>query len=183
MQNGHYKQQSLVSLCPGFISPPSSSRQSLVHAWCTLSGCPCKDCSLRRSQGSTCSDHSADCVHHQSAWVHNDHFEHLRSHAASLSIKAHSRREHSPLNTRQNRRDIIRRTPPILQNIQAQLSSIINIRMEHLANKLDARRFVWVLFFEVHDESECAVFERRVRRPDDDCVPVHAVESAAIRPR
>lgn len=113
----------------------------------------------------------------------NDHFEHLRSHATSLSIKAHSRREHSPLNTRQNRRDIIRRTPPILQNIQAQLPSIINIRMEHLANKLDARRFVWVLFFEVHDESECAVFERRVRRPDDDCVPVHAVESAAIRPR
>jgi len=31
--------------------------------------------------------------------------------------------------------------------------------MEHGADKLDARRFVGVLLFKVHDESECAVFE------------------------
>jgi len=44
--------------------------------------------------------------------------------------------------------------------------------MEHLADELDARGFVGVLFFEVHDEAEGAVFEGRVRGADDYCVPV-----------
>ena len=66
---------------------------------------------------------------------------------------------HSPLHTRQDRRHIVCRTPSVLQDIQTQLSCTIDVRVEHLADELDSGRFVGVLFFEVHDESECAVFE------------------------
>ena len=44
--------------------------------------------------------------------------------------------------------------------------------MEHLADKLDAGWLVRVLFLELHDESESAILERRICRPDDDCVPL-----------
>jgi hypothetical protein len=44
--------------------------------------------------------------------------------------------------------------------------------MKHLTDELDGRRFVWVLFFEVHDESEGAIFEGCVGWTDDYCVPV-----------
>jgi hypothetical protein len=43
--------------------------------------------------------------------------------------------------------------------------------MEHLADEFDARRFVGVLLFEVHDQAEGAVFEGRVGWADDDGVP------------
>lgn len=45
--------------------------------------------------------------------------------------------------------------------------------MEHLANKLDARRLIGIGFFEVHDEAERAIFERCICRSDDDGIPSH----------
>lgn len=54
--------------------------------------------------------------------------------------------------------------------------------MEHLAYEFDAGGFVGVLFFEVHDESESAVFEGGVRGTDYYCVPVYtsAMVSAVL---
>jgi hypothetical protein len=78
---------------------------------------------------------------------------------------------HVPLNARQNRRNIISRTPPILQDIQTQLARAIDIRMEHHRYKLDARGLIWVCFIKVHDKAEGAIFERRVGGTDYDCVP------------
>jgi hypothetical protein len=43
--------------------------------------------------------------------------------------------------------------------------------MEHLAYKFHTRGLVGVLFFEVHDQAECAIFERRVGGADDDGIP------------
>lgn len=43
--------------------------------------------------------------------------------------------------------------------------------MEHLADELDARRLVWVLFFKVHNESESAVFERSIGRANNNRIP------------
>jgi hypothetical protein len=43
--------------------------------------------------------------------------------------------------------------------------------MEHLADKLHTGRLVGVLFFEIHDQAECAIFERRVGGADDDGIP------------
>lgn len=56
-----------------------------------------------------------------------------------------------PLNACQNRSYIICRTPPVLQDIQAQLSRTIDIRVKHLADELDSWRFVRILLFKVHD--------------------------------
>lgn len=43
--------------------------------------------------------------------------------------------------------------------------------MEHRANKLDSRRLVWVLLFELHNETKSTVFERGVCRTDNDGIP------------
>ena len=43
--------------------------------------------------------------------------------------------------------------------------------MEHLADEFHARGLVGVLFFEVHDQAECAIFERRIGGADDDGIP------------
>lgn len=67
--------------------------------------------------------------------------------------------ENIPLNTRQNRSHIVRRTPPILQDVQAQFPRGINIRMEHLTDELDSRRFIRVCFLKVHYKAESAVFK------------------------
>lgn len=76
-----------------------------------------------------------------------------------------------PLNTCQNSRNIVCRTPPVLQNIQTQLSSCINIRMKHLANELDGGGLVWILFLEGHDKSKSSIFKGSVCRTDNDGVP------------
>jgi hypothetical protein len=76
-----------------------------------------------------------------------------------------------PLNTRQDCCDIVRRRPPVLQNIQTQLACAIYVWMEHLADKLHARWLVRVGFFEMHDEAEGAIFERCISRAYNDCVP------------
>lgn len=56
-----------------------------------------------------------------------------------------------PLNACQNRSHIICGTPPVLQDIQAQLSRTINIRVKHLTDEFDTRWFIRILLFEVHD--------------------------------
>lgn len=81
---------------------------------------------------------------------------------------------HSPLNTRQDRRDVVCRAPPVLQDVQAELPGGVHVRVEHLADELDLRRFVGVLFLELEDELEGAVFEGGVPRSDDDGVPTRA---------
>ena len=43
--------------------------------------------------------------------------------------------------------------------------------MKHLANKLDARRFVWVLLLKMHDKPKSPVLEGCIRGTDDDRVP------------
>jgi hypothetical protein len=43
--------------------------------------------------------------------------------------------------------------------------------MEHLADEFDARGFVGILFFEVHDETESTVLEWGVGGTDDDGIP------------
>lgn len=78
-----------------------------------------------------------------------------RSHAVAKDTNA-------PLNTRQDRGDIVCRTPPILQNVQAQLPRRIHIRMKHLRYELDSWRFVRIRFFELHYQSERAVFKGSV---------------------
>ena len=67
---------------------------------------------------------------------------------------------------------IVCRTPPVLQDVQAQLPRPIYVWMEHLADELDQRGFVWVLLLELHNESEGAVLERRVGRAYNDGVPI-----------
>lgn len=80
-----------------------------------------------------------------------------------------------PLDTRQDSRHIICRTPPVLKNIQAQFASGVYVGVEHVADEFDSGRFVRVLLFEVHNESECAVFEGSICWADDDCVPFEGV--------
>ena len=56
-----------------------------------------------------------------------------------------------PLDACQDRSHIICRTPPVLQDIQAQFAGAVDIRMKHLADEFDPWWFVWILLFEVHD--------------------------------
>jgi hypothetical protein len=77
-----------------------------------------------------------------------------------------------PLDARQDSCHIVRRAPPVLQNIQAKLASGVYVGVEHVADELDCGWLIWVLLFEVHDESECSVFEGSICWADDDCVPV-----------
>ncbi len=76
-----------------------------------------------------------------------------------------------PLNARQDGRDIIRRTPAVLQNIQTKLARSVDIRMEHLADEFNARWLIWVLLLEMHHQAECTILERRFCGADDHSVP------------
>lgn len=83
-----------------------------------------------------------------------------------------------PLDTRQDSRHIICRTPSVLQNVQAQLSRSIDIGVEHLADKLDRRRLVWILFLKMHYKSKGAVFEWGFRWANDDGVPAQDINTS-----
>ena len=78
----------------------------------------------------------------------------------------------SPLNTGQHGGDIVGRTPSVLQNVQAQFSSGVNVWVEHLADEFDLRWLVWILFFELHHQSKGAVFEWGVCGADNNSIPV-----------
>ena len=49
--------------------------------------------------------------------------------------------------------------------------------MEHCADEFDARRFVGILLFKLHDQSEGTIFEGSVGWTDDDSVPRGVVKS------
>lgn len=66
------------------------------------------------------------------------------------------------LNTRQDSRDVIRRTPTVLQNVETQLAIGVHVWVKHLAEEFDRRRFVWIRLVERQHEAECTVFEWRL---------------------
>lgn len=76
-----------------------------------------------------------------------------------------------PLNTRQNGRHIICRTPPVLQDIQAELSGAVDIWMEHLTYEFDPRGLVGILFLKMHHEAKSAIFKGCVCRPNNYGIP------------
>lgn len=93
-----------------------------------------------------------------------------KSATAACSVSIH-RCVVSPLDTGQDRRDIVRRTPPVLEDIQTQLAGRINVGMKHFTDELNSRWLIWVLLFEMHDESKGTVFEGGIGRSNDDGVP------------
>lgn len=95
----------------------------------------------------------------------------IESAYTGLRLSIHHQIQNSPLYAGQDRSHIVRRAPPILKNIQAQLSRRIHVRMEHFRHKLDAGRLIGVLFLKVEHETEGAVFEGSVRRTNDDRIP------------
>jgi hypothetical protein len=76
-----------------------------------------------------------------------------------------------PLNTRQNGSHIVCWAPSVLENIEAEFAGAVDIGMKHLANKLDAGRFVGILFLKVHHQAEGSIFEGRIGRADNDGIP------------
>jgi hypothetical protein len=76
-----------------------------------------------------------------------------------------------PLNAGQDSSNIVRRTPSVLQNVQAQLAGGVYVGVEHLADEFDLGRLVGVLLLKLHDESECAIFKRCVRWAYDYGIP------------
>jgi hypothetical protein len=81
----------------------------------------------------------------------------------------------SPLDTGQDGGDVVSRTPSVLKNVQAELSGGVNVGVKHLADELDLRRLVWVLFLELHHQSKGAVFEWGVSGADNHGVPGHDI--------
>ena len=79
------------------------------------------------------------------------------------------------LDTGQDGSHIVRGAPPILQDVQAEFTRAVDVWVEHLADELDARRLVRVCFFEVHDQFEGSIFEGRISRTNDDCIPGHHI--------
>ena len=63
------------------------------------------------------------------------------------------------LNRRQDRGDIVRRGPPVLENVEAELAVGVHVGVEHAREELDGRGFVGVGFVKGEDEFEGAVFE------------------------
>ena len=55
-----------------------------------------------------------------------------------------------PLNACQYGSHVVGWTPSVLQDVQAEFSGSIDIGMEHLADKFDTRRFIRILFLEMH---------------------------------
>ena len=63
------------------------------------------------------------------------------------------------LNRSQDSRDVIRRRPTVLQNVEAQFSVGVDVGVKHLRDELDDGRLVRVRFVKGQDEAEGAVFE------------------------
>jgi len=77
----------------------------------------------------------------------------------------------------QDCRHIVCRTPSILQDIQAQFARGVYVGMEHWADELDGRWFVWILFLEMHHQPKGPIFKRGVRGSDDHGIPLHDIIS------
>lgn len=78
---------------------------------------------------------------------------------------------HIPLNTCKHCSNIISRAPSVLQDVQAQLASSVDVGMKHLADKLDGGWLVRVLLLKMHHKAECAIFEGCIGGSNDDSVP------------
>lgn len=78
---------------------------------------------------------------------------------------------HIPLNARQDCGNVVGRAPSVLQDVEAELARSVDIGVEHLTNEFDLRRFVGVLLFELHHQSESPVLEGCVGRSNYDGVP------------
>lgn len=76
-----------------------------------------------------------------------------------------------PLDTRQDGSHIVCGAPAVLENIETKLASSIYVRVEHLADELDAWRLVGILLLEVHHQAECTILKGSVGGADDDGIP------------
>ena len=76
-----------------------------------------------------------------------------------------------PLNACQDCRHIVCWAPSVLQNVQAQFTGGVYVRMEHLTDELDRRWFVRILFLELHNQPKGAIFEWCVRGSDNHSIP------------
>jgi hypothetical protein len=84
-----------------------------------------------------------------------------------------------PLDAGKNSGNIICRTPSVLEDIQAQFPCRVYVRVEHLTDEFHKRRLIRILLFELHNESESAVFEWGVCGSDNDSVPDGELAPAA----
>jgi len=75
------------------------------------------------------------------------------------------------LNAGEDGRHIISWTPAVLQDVETELAGSVNVRVEHLADELDGRRFVRILLLKMHNKSERSVFEGGVSGANNDSVP------------
>lgn len=66
------------------------------------------------------------------------------------------------LDTSQNRRHVVRGRPPILQNVQTEVSIGIDVGVEHSRDEFDVRGFRRVGLVESEHELESSVFKWRV---------------------
>ena len=63
----------------------------------------------------------------------------------------------------EDRRDVVRRRPSILENVEAKLPVRVHVRMEHPREEFHRRGLVRVRLVKRQQEFESAVFERCVR--------------------
>lgn len=76
-----------------------------------------------------------------------------------------------PLNACQDSCHIVCGAPAVLENIETKLASAIHVGVEHLADKLDARWLIGVLFFKVHHQAEGTILEGSIGGADNDGIP------------
>lgn len=89
-------------------------------------------------------------------WI--NYTQYLRNHAP-VGVRVMQ----EALDTRQDGSDVVRRTPSVLQNVEAQLAVRIHVRVEHAREKLHGGGFVRVALVERQQQLERAVLERRFR--------------------
>jgi hypothetical protein len=77
-----------------------------------------------------------------------------------------------PLDTRQDSSHIVCGAPAVLENIETKLAGPVDVRVEHLADKLDTRGLVGVLFLEVHHQAECTILKGSIGGTNNDGIPV-----------
>lgn len=70
---------------------------------------------------------------------------------------------------------VVRGTPPVLQDVQADAAVRVHVRVEHLGDEADRRRLVRVLLGKFYCQLKRAVLEGGVVRPENHSVPYHDV--------